>query len=177
MVRPRSDLLLTMKPGFRRKTMPVEVWEDEIQNLQLGEWRELNSGDEILSTLDQNAKQRGLRFCRRCTILWATVPCFEWAEKISVQNTSCVRSETRPASAGITNPVLLEGEICNWGRYWLIPSLPSFLVRSMAAEGSPPHSWTKRARPKYHILSHASVFIACQITACSVISLSSGLTT
>jgi hypothetical protein len=69
MVRSPSDLLLTMEPGFRRKTAPVEVWEDEIQNLQLGEWVELNSGDEILSTLDQNAKHRGLRFCRRCTIL------------------------------------------------------------------------------------------------------------
>jgi hypothetical protein len=69
MVRSPSDLLLTMEPGFRRKPAPVEVWEDEIQNLQLGEWVELNSGGEILSTLDQNAKHRGLRFCRRCTIL------------------------------------------------------------------------------------------------------------
>jgi hypothetical protein len=65
----------------------------------------LAAGDEILSTLDQNAKQLRLRFYPKCTILWATVPCFERVEKISAQNPRCGRR--------MTNPLLLEGGICH----------------------------------------------------------------
>jgi len=56
---------IALVPGLRtaqRKTARVEVWENEIPHLQPGEWIEVKSRDEILSTLDQNAKHRGLRF-------------------------------------------------------------------------------------------------------------------
>jgi hypothetical protein len=114
MVRSRSDLLLTMKPGFRRKTMPVEVWEDEIQNLQLGEWRELNSGDEILSTLDQKAKQRGLRFCRRCTILWRRFRVSNGWKNLRTEH-ELRPHRTRPASAGSRTHFYSRGGICHGG--------------------------------------------------------------
>src|SRR5262249_44850483 len=71
-------------PGLRtahHKTAPVEVWEDEIQNRQPGEWVEVKSREEIPSTLDQNAKHRGLRFVPNVRFLWTTVPCFQASEK------------------------------------------------------------------------------------------------
>ena len=48
-------MTIALVPGLRtarRKTARVESWEDEIQSLQPGEWVEVNSRDEILSTLD-----------------------------------------------------------------------------------------------------------------------------
>src|SRR5215469_5786681 len=52
----------------RPKTASLEVREDEMQNLQPGEWIEVKSRVEILSTLDENAKHRGSASSRRCSI-------------------------------------------------------------------------------------------------------------
>jgi hypothetical protein len=49
----------------RRNTASLQVWEDEIQNLQPDERVEVKSRDEILPTLDQNSKHRGLPFVPR----------------------------------------------------------------------------------------------------------------
>ena len=60
MVWSPSDLLLTMEPGFKRETAPVDIWEQEIQSLGSESpalrMVEPNSGDEILWTPHQNAK-------------------------------------------------------------------------------------------------------------------------
>jgi hypothetical protein len=97
--------------GFRRDHTPtgndVASCLERVGCSQPNQEMTLAAGDEILSTLDQNTKQHGLRFCWRCTILWATVPCFERVEKISAQNTRCVRR--------ITNPLLFEGGNLSWG--------------------------------------------------------------
>jgi hypothetical protein len=125
MVRSPSDLLLTMEPGFRRKTAPVEVWEDEIQNLQLGEGVELNSGDEIrrlmrMPSIAASASAGDVRFCRR-RLRAASAP-----------NTPCVRR--------ITNQLLLRGGIFLTGAVSAATEPGFILARTMDAEGSPPHS-------------------------------------
>jgi hypothetical protein len=70
---------IALVPGLRttqRKTARVEVWEDEIQNLQPGEWVEVKSRDEILCAHDHNAKHSGRRFrSGDVRFLWTPVPC------------------------------------------------------------------------------------------------------
>jgi hypothetical protein len=104
-------IAITLVPGLRtvrRKSAPVEVWEDEIQNLQPGEWVEVKSRDEILPTLDQNAKHRGLRFVPEMyDFCGHRFRVFKRVEKICIENTPDVRR--------ITNTVLLEGGICQGG--------------------------------------------------------------
>jgi len=103
--RRMTNALVPTLRAARRKPARVEVWEDEIQNLQPGEWVEVKSREEILPTLDQNAKHRGLRFVpkmydfcgRRCRV-------FTRVEKICLEN--------KPDMRRITNTVLLEGGIC-----------------------------------------------------------------
>jgi hypothetical protein len=153
-------------PGLttgRHKTAPVKVWDDEIQNLQPGEWVEVKSRDEILSTLDKNAKHRGLRFVPEMyDFCGRQFRVFKRVKKICIENTPAVRR--------ITNPVLLEGES----------------VRGAASAATEPASIsgakyglrrrsTKRAPPKHYILSHVRVFIARQNTTHSPISLNDGL--
>lgn len=90
------------------KPMPQAVLQEEAQNLQPGEWVEVRSREEILRTLDQQAKHRGLRFVpemfdfcgRRFRVL-------KRVEKICIENTPDVRR--------IRNTVLLEGGTCTGG--------------------------------------------------------------
>ena len=96
-------MAIALVPGLRtarRKTARLEIWEDEIQNLQPGEWIEVKSRDEILSTLDQNAKHRGLRFVPEMyDFCGRRFRVFKRVEKICIENTPDVRR--------ITNTVLL----------------------------------------------------------------------
>jgi len=81
---------------------------DERLNLRPGEWVEVKPMEEILPTLDEHAKHRGLRFVpemsdfcgRRFRVL-------KRVEKICIENTPDVRS--------IRDTVLLEGGICQGG--------------------------------------------------------------
>jgi hypothetical protein len=81
---------------------------DEALNLRPGDWVEVRSKDEILATLDDHGKYRGLRFVpemfdfcgRRFRVL-------KRVEKICIENTPDVRT--------IRNTVLLEGGICQGG--------------------------------------------------------------
>ena len=81
---------------------------DERLNLRPGEWIEVKSKEEILETLDDHGKNRGLRFVpemfdfcgRRFRVL-------KRVEKICIENTPDVRS--------IRNTVLLENGICQGG--------------------------------------------------------------
>jgi hypothetical protein len=102
---------IALVPGLRtarRKPARVGFWEDEIQNFQSGEWVEVKSRDEILSTLDENAKHRGLRFVPEMyDFCGRRFRVFKRVEKICVENTPDVRR--------ITNTVLLEGGICQGG--------------------------------------------------------------
>jgi hypothetical protein len=104
-------MAIALVPGLRtawRRTARLEVWEDEIQNFQPGEWVEVKSRDEILSTLDQNAKHRGLRFVPEMyDFCGRRFRVFKRVEKICIENTPDVRR--------ITNTVLLEGGICRGG--------------------------------------------------------------
>jgi hypothetical protein len=104
-------MAIALVPGLRtarRKTARLEIWEDEIQNLQPGEWIEVKSRDEILSTLDQNAKHRGLRFVPEMyDFCGRRFRVFKRVEKICIENTPDVRR--------ITNTVLLAGGICQGG--------------------------------------------------------------
>jgi hypothetical protein len=104
-------MAMTLVPGLktaRRKPACVDVWEDEIQNLQPGEWVEVKSRDEILSTLDQNAKHRGLRFVPEMyDFCGQRFRVFKRVQKICIENTPDVRR--------INNTVLLEGGICQGG--------------------------------------------------------------
>jgi hypothetical protein len=102
---------IALVPGLRtagRKAARVRFREDEIQNLQSGEWVEVKSRDEILSTLDQDAKHRGLRFVPEMyDFCGRRFRVFKRVEKICIENTPDVRR--------ITNTVLLEGGICQGG--------------------------------------------------------------
>ena len=102
---------IALVPGLRtaqRKTTRVEVWENEIPHLQPGEWIEVKSRDEILSTLDQNAKHRGLRFVPKMyDFCGRRFRVFKRVEKICIENTPDVRR--------IMNTVLLEGGVCQGG--------------------------------------------------------------
>jgi hypothetical protein len=77
-------------------------------NLRPGDWVEVKPMEEILLTLDDRAKNRGLRFVpemsdfcgRRFRVL-------KRVEKICIENTPDVR--------GIKDTVLLEGGICQGG--------------------------------------------------------------
>jgi hypothetical protein len=101
-------MTIALVPGLRTAQRKPEVWEDEIQNLQPGEWVEVKSRDEILSTLDENAKHRGLRFVPEMyDFCGRRFQIFKRVEKICMENTPDVRR--------ITNTVLLEGGICQGG--------------------------------------------------------------
>jgi hypothetical protein len=92
----------------RFATMEAIAAPDQAHNLQSGEWVEVKSKDEILRTLDEHGKHRGLRFVpemfefcgRRLRVL-------RRVEKICIENTPDVRS--------VKNTVLLEGGICQGG--------------------------------------------------------------
>ena len=141
-------MAIALIPGLgtaRRKTARVEFGEDEIQSLQPGEWVEVKARDEILSTLDQNAKHRGLRFVPEMyDFCGRRFRVFKRVEKICIENTPDVR--------GITNTVLLEGGICQgggigcdracfhfWRELWLRRVSPVHQVdRTRSAEGVHP---------------------------------------
>jgi len=81
---------------------------EERLNLRPGEWIEVKSREEIMATLDDHAKHRGLRFVpemfdfcgRRFRVL-------KRVEKICIENTPDVRT--------IKDTVLLENGICQGG--------------------------------------------------------------
>ena len=93
--------------GVARPLAVVPRAEERL-NLRPGEWIEVRSQDEILSTLDEHAKHRGLRFVpemfdfcgRKFRVL-------KRVEKICIENTPDVRS--------IKDTVLLENGICQGG--------------------------------------------------------------
>jgi len=123
-------MAIVLVPGLRtarRKTARLEVWEDEIQSLQPGEWIEVQSRDEIISTLDQNAKRRGLRFVPEMyDFCGRQFRVFMRDEKI------CMEIARRPSHSRIR--FYSRGRSVR-GRYRLRPSLLSFLARSMATQG------------------------------------------
>jgi hypothetical protein len=135
-------IAITLVPGLRtaqREPARVQVWEDEIQNLQPGEWVEVKSRDEILSTLDQNAKHRGLRFVPEMyDFCGHRFRVLKRVEKICIENTPDVRR--------ITNTVLLEGGICQGGGIGCDRACFHFWREVWLRRVSPVHS-VDRTRP------------------------------
>jgi hypothetical protein len=108
--RMATAISTVLKPAQRRipSVAAQDVWEDEVQDFQPGEWVEVKSREEILPTLDQNAKHRGLRFVPEMyDFCGRRFRVFKRVEKICIENTPDMRR--------ISNTVLLEGGICQGG--------------------------------------------------------------
>jgi hypothetical protein len=98
--------------GIRvKKTAPKPVpSEEEILNLQPGEWVEVKSEQEILSTLDENRRYKGLYFMggmRECCGKQYRV--LKRVERILLETNQELRK--------MKDTVLLEGAMCN-GQVW-----------------------------------------------------------
>lgn len=149
MVRSPSDLLVDYGAWFQardRARRCLGTGNSEFGNkkfrIQLGEWVEPNSGDEILWTLDQNAKHSRPPLLPEMYDSVGDGFVFRTGGKISVENTRCVQNT--PCVRRITNPFYSMG-ICH--RVLPAATEPAFIFGANYGCGEFSASFMDKTRP------------------------------
>lgn len=111
-LRERMTLIKNIiQPLEAKKEVTGDLSENEILNLQPGEWVQVRSRDEISATLDEKGKYKGLYFMpemeRYCE---NTFKVFKKVEIIKLESTGEVRKLRSPS-------VFLEGVYCDGKRH------------------------------------------------------------